>query len=193
MNDSNDDILPTPQLRILQMNAGVLVMCVLVFLACYLYEVFVRNGGLGQAPAQGLPLSLIAVGVTAVGATLSILIPGIMTRTALKQIVAGTWQLPRGAKPDKFTTVGAKLLALRRTTLIVELALLEGPAFFGCFAYGLQGEVLALGAAGVAILLMLMRFPTDGHVRAWLERQAEALAALEQEKDLAMKSQESLG
>ena len=45
----------------------------------------------------------------------------------------------------------------------------------------IQGQVLALIAAAVGLLLMRTRFPTPGRIRAWLDEQANRLAQLRQE------------
>src|SRR5207237_8078997 len=109
--------------------------------------------------------------------------PGLSTRSALRQILAGTW-LP--GNQAAFATGGAKLMGLRMATLIVGLAMLEGTAFFGCIAYLLEAHPLALAVVGVAVVLMLCKFPTEARGRAWLERQADRLNELRQQQDAAV-------
>jgi hypothetical protein len=75
-----------------------------------------------------------------------------------------------------------------RTELIEQagwLALLNSSAFFGCIAYLLEAQPLALAVVGVTVVLMLCKFPTQERVRAWLERQAEVLSELRQQQDSA--------
>ena len=62
--------------------------------------------------------------------------------------------------------------------MIVGLALLEGSAFMALLAYLLEGQTWVLGLAAGVLALMAVRFPTRASVLAWLERQADALAAL---------------
>jgi hypothetical protein len=64
--------------------------------------------------------------------------------------------------------------------MIVGLALLEGTAFLGILAYLIEAQPLALGVTGIAILCMLLKFPTRSRVQAWLERQTEQLTELRQ-------------
>jgi hypothetical protein len=180
------DVDLTPRrVRVLQIVAGTLLLGVVGFLAVALFIVLVQGGGQGLAPPQGLPLlSLVAVVMLAAEAPLAFIVPGMMTRSALRQIVAGTWKLPPGQDATLFATAGAKLMGVRQASLIAGLALLEGAAFTGCIAYLLEAQVLALGVVGVAILLMLCQFPTEGRVRAWLERQAQALTELRLQRDV---------
>ena len=110
---------------------------------------------------------------------LTVVLPAALTRAAVRQIATGSWQ-PPAARPGSFATDIGKLLAVRLNTLIVAMALLEGAAFFACIAYLLEGQAVALVAVGVALALMLVRFPTEARVRAWLEQQAERLAQLRQ-------------
>jgi hypothetical protein len=57
---------------------------------------------------------------------------------------------------------------------IIGLALLEGAAFFADVAYMQEGQPLALGVAGAAVMLILLRFPTESRLRGWLELQGQA-------------------
>jgi hypothetical protein len=65
-----------------------------------------------------------------------------------------------------------------QTTAIVGLAPLEVAAFLGVVAFLLEGQPVALGVPGLAIVLMLIKFPTRGQVQAWLDRQRERLEAM---------------
>ncbi len=71
---------------------------------------------------------------------------------------------------------------MRQTTLIVGLAPLEGTAFLGCIAYLIEANPLALAVVGVAVCLMLYKFPTEGRVRTWLEQQAAVLNGMREEQ-----------
>jgi hypothetical protein len=177
----------TPQ-RLLPMRiiAGAMLLGVLVFLGIALYMVLGQRDGRALAPPGEVPiLSLVAVAMLATSAPLAFLLPAKLTRSALGQILGGTWRTPPGADPQAFAAGGAKLLAVRQTTLIVGLALLEGTALVGCIAYLLEANPLALGVVGVALVLMLYQFPTEGRVRAWLEHQAAALSELREQRHMA--------
>jgi len=128
----------------------------------------------GPLPIQ----AIVAVAMLVICGSLAFVIPSIQTHSALQRIAADSWQIPPGTDPKAFATDDAKLLAVRQVTLLIGLALLEGVAFMGCIAYLLEGQTLALGVIGVAVALMLCKFPTENRVRAWLERQIEALEEL---------------
>lgn len=183
---SPDEDLPPQRLRVMQLVASALLLGVVTFLTVALIIVLTQTKGSGLAPAGDLPMiSVVAVVFLAVEAPLAFLVPGFLTRSAVRQIASGTWRLPPGADPAALGTDAAKLLAVRQTTLLVGLALLEGAAFFGCIAFLLEARPFALGVVLVPILLMLVKFPTEGRVRAWLERQAGQLAELRQQGDVA--------
>jgi putative oligomerization/nucleic acid binding protein len=176
--DPDRDLTPQ-RLRVMQIIAFGLLNGLVIFLAISLFIVLVVNNGQGLAPPQGLPVvSLVAGVMLAVCGPLSVLISSVLTQAGLRQILAGAWQVPQGTDPAQYLTTGSRLILLRQTTMIIGLALLEGPAFTGCIAYLLEGQVAVLVVPGVVILLMLLRFPTERWVRVWLEHQAEVLAEL---------------
>jgi hypothetical protein len=179
MSNMPDTVSPQ-NLRTMQIIAGALLAGVCTFLVIVLYLVLVQNNGQGTAPPPGLPMvSLIAVAVTALCAALSFLLPRITTRAALRQMAEGTWKPPQGST-QAYDTAQSKLLAVRQTTLIIGLAPLEGAAFMGCMAYLLEAQPYVLVVIGAAILLMLLNFPTESRVLAWLDRQADQLAEMAQ-------------
>jgi hypothetical protein len=176
------DAVTRPRLRSMQIIAGALLIGVTTFLAIVLYLVLVQNGGRGNLPPNNLPIvTFIAAAMIATLGPMSFFVPGIMTQSVLPKIVTGRLT-PAGGNPAAFATDGAKLMALYQTTMIVGYALVEGAAFMGCVAYLLDGHWLALGVVAVAVALMLARFPTEGRVRSWVERQTEALSRLRQEQ-----------
>jgi hypothetical protein len=170
-----DDALLRPRLLVLRIIAGALLAGVTMFLAIVLYLVLVQNQGQPLNPPPPVPiLSLMAVGMLVITAPLSFVVPGFLTRSAVRRIAAGTWRPAPGAPPPASDAQG--LISVFQSVLIVGLALLEGTAFFGCIAYLWEGNALALGVVAVALLLMLWRFPTESGVRAWLAAQAEQVA-----------------
>jgi MFS family permease len=172
----------------MQIIAIALLLGLAIFLGIVLYLVLVQNQGHGNAPPRDVPInSLMAVVMLIVTAPLAFIIPRLLTRLALRRIAAGTWRISEGVPPTVYARDGDKfkLMIVRQTTLIVGLALLEGSAFFGCTAYLLEAQPLALGVVGVAVVLMLCKFPTYVRVRAWLDRQADALSELRQQQDSA--------
>ena len=164
----------------MQIIAGAMIMGVLALLAIVLF--LVHTNGQGKAPPADLPLILIiAAGFFIMAAALAYFIPAAQTRVLLRKIVSGTWQVPSGEDPSNYKTDAAKLLTVRQTTLLLTLALLEGAGFFCCIAYLLEAQTFLLGVILLAIVLLLLQFPTANRVRAWLEQQSERLAELRQQ------------
>jgi hypothetical protein len=181
-----DEILPQGRLRVMQIIAGALFLGVVTFLAIVLIIVSGQPNGAGIAPAGSVPIiSIVAVLLLIVQVPLAFHVPAFLTRSALRRIAAGTWQLPPGANAASFQTDTSKLLAVRQTSMIIGLALLEGVSFFGCIAYLMEAQPFALGVVVLAVMLMLVNSPTEGRVRAWLERQADQLAELREQRDVA--------
>ncbi len=175
MNDADEMVIPQ-QLRLMQIIAAALLTGCIVFLAICLYLVS-NNQGQGMAGARDrFAVSLMAALMLAACAPLAFILPRFIMLAHLRRIAAGTWQAPRGAKPEQFATFPAKLMAVGLTTMLIGLAMLEGPVFLGCIAYLLEGQALALAVVGVGIFLMLVKFPTKNRVRDWLVRQTDRLA-----------------
>jgi hypothetical protein len=179
--DTDDPELKN-RVRTLQIVAGTLLAGIGFFLAV-VFLLRSQSAAAGQARVNDTPIiTFVAVGFLILQAPLVFVVPGIIQRTALRQIAVGVWRSPPRTDPSAFTGDTAKLLAVRNTTLIIALAMCEGVAFFSCLAYLIEGHPLALGVLGVAVFLMLLHFPTAGRVQAWLDQQTERLALLRQEK-----------
>lgn len=178
-----EDLLPPQHLRIMQIIASTLFGSVAAFLVVVLFIVLVQNNGQGIGAPAGLPMvSLVAAVLFVVNLFLAFLLPGVQTRAALRQVASGAWRLPVPANPNDYGTDTAKLLAVRQTTLIVALAMLEGTALLGCIAFLLEAQMWVLGIIIVTLLLMLVNFPTEARVSAWLQEQTDRLAELRQQQ-----------
>jgi hypothetical protein len=178
MSDA-EEILPERLLRTMQIIAGVMLFGVFAFLGVAVALALTQNGGQGIGQADGLPIiSILALLLLVVNIPIAFFIPGILVMKGLRQIAAGTWRPPPGANPADYTGDTAKLLTLGLTSLIVGYAPLEGAALFGCIAFMLEANFIALVAVAIGAGLMAMTFPTESRVRAWLQRQAEKLAQL---------------
>jgi hypothetical protein len=147
--------------------------------ACFL--VYIEREGEPVRPIEGLPvLTLVAVGGLAAGVVASLAVPGLVFSNAQRQIVAGTWTAPPGVDPNSdlgklLRSDSVRLLGARQSELIVGLALLEGPALLALVAFLQEARPYALVLAAVAVILMLLRFPS---VRARLEQDLERLKSL---------------
>lgn len=185
MNDS-DDIWLAKRIRVLQIIAGALVMGLVTFLGIVLFMVQVQNKGVGLARPGGLPLiSLIAVAYSALAVLLAIVIPRVLVQSGLRRIAAGAWKPPQDANAADYPDDASKLLAIRQTSIIIGLAILEGSALFACIAYLLEGQSWVLAAAVLIVLLMLASFPTQERLRSWLTAQADQLDELRRQGDAA--------
>jgi hypothetical protein len=172
-----DDFLG-PRLRVMQIIAATILLGAVAFAVIALSVVWGQNGGRGLAPPAGLPiLSVVAAFVLATNGLLAAFFPRVVTRAVVRRIAASLdW--PPGKDAEFYAEAAAQLLASRQTTMIIALALLEGAAFLGGFAYLLEAQPLALGVVGAAVFLMLLHYPTRDRVRAWIERQADRVRAL---------------
>jgi hypothetical protein len=178
-----DDPLPAAKLRTMQILAAALLMGVMIFLFVVLYMVLVQNQGQPLGPPQDLPIvSLIAAVILVLNAPLVFVMPQILTQSSVKQIAAGTWKAPQGVSGASFNTDADKLLAVKQRTLLISLALIEGAAFCALIGFLLEGQYLALGVVGLAVVLMLALFPTEGRVRSWLDQQLQRVADLRAER-----------
>lgn len=156
-----------------------LVMGVVAFLGIACYMVFIERGGQGTGPQDAPPiLTLVGAAMLVPFGIMSFFLPGIMVNSSLGKIAAGTWQPPDGRPNPEYDRDEVKLLIARQTGLIIGLAMLEGPAFVVTIAFLLEGRVYALPLVAVAIILLLVRFPTEGSVRVWLQEQLDKINAM---------------
>jgi hypothetical protein len=170
----------------MQIVAGAILLGIATFFAIILFIVPGQRNGQGVAAPLGPPLmSILLVALLSVNVPLAFLIPGMQIRAALKRIATGTWRPPTPANPSAYSTDAAKLLAVRQTAMIINLAFLEGTAFFGCIAYLLEGQTFVLAVVVLVMALMVLIFPTQSRIRVWLEQQTDRLAELRQQAGFA--------
>lgn len=177
MSDFGDVEQLRPRLRVMQIVCLALILGALIFLGIALFMVLTER----LNPRAGLPfVSLMGLALLVVDGPLAIILPGVMARSAVKKIAAGTSTPPVEGSADDLAGDDMKLLAVRQTTLIVGLALWEALAYMSGIAYMLEGQSFVLAIAGVAILFMLGSFPTMRSVRVWLERQRPLIEEIRQ-------------
>jgi len=168
-----------PKLRGAQIIASTLVSGVVMILAASIAYVNLWNNELGLMRLAPWPIVTVFVIVSLVLiAPFAYIVPSAMTRTALRQMAAGTWRPPTGDDASSRKTDASKLITVRLSTMLVSLALLEGIAILGCLAYVLEAQPLALIAVIVPVLLMLKDFPTQSRFQVWFDRQSEQLAEM---------------
>jgi hypothetical protein len=166
----------------MQLIATALPAAAIVFAGVVLLVVSNREGK--HTLAYGLPwLTWGGLGSLVVQSVQLSFYPAYQERSSLRQIAAGTWTPAKGLLGGDSDT--AKLLAVRQQVLLLGLAGLEGTAFFGCIAYFVEAQPLALAAIAAAVALMLAHFPTEGRLRYWLDRRQQELIGLLQGSDLS--------
>jgi hypothetical protein len=186
-----DQVVTPLRMRTMQTIASALLIGVIGFLGFVLYFAQVVNNGKPLAPPQNMPMiSFIAVAMFCMCVPLSFIIPSVQIRSALWRILQGRWSVPLDPEVDpavraqirmSYATAGDKLMLVRQTTMIVAFALLEGSAVMACLSYLLEGQPFVLAIVGADVFFMLCKFPTEGRIRAWLERQAVLLGEMRQE------------
>jgi hypothetical protein len=109
-------------------------------------------------------LSLVAVAVAAVGLAGSIVLPTRFWRATAEKWAAG---IPLPGNPTESTV--SRLAGVYAGSLILGLALAEGPAILGVVFFLLEGHWLALLPLGLGVLAMIWKFPSEAALRDWVE------------------------
>jgi hypothetical protein len=125
---------------------------------------------LGQGQPPGLPLlAYMAAGFSAIALILSLIVPEIATRQALRQQGGAEAQL---SDNDFFAAL--------QTRVILRSAILDGAAFFDCVAY-INTRLWWVLAIVLALLgVMALFFPTPGRFDNWVRLQRELRSLDEQ-------------
>ncbi|MDB5351877.1 MAG: hypothetical protein JWN86_3124 [Planctomycetota bacterium] len=170
MSYSSDDqpVEPIGLVRTSQIIAGSLVAGVCMFLTV----TFVMRSPKAFAPAPWdiMPpqamITLLGLVMAAMMIVLSFVIPRQIVATSRRSLIT-----TKPADLDKSDVTGNGLFGVYQTQMIIGLAMLEGAAFFNVIAFLIEGHIPSLMAAGVLVLIMLSRFPTQGNIAAWVEDQ----------------------
>jgi hypothetical protein len=145
-----------------------------------------RNRGLAWPPTP--VAGYLAFAVSAVVLTMWYFLPVLRTRRQVRKIARGTWTAPTyqgmqlgtehpGPISTAYPTDAHKLLAAFMQANLQVWVILFWVATVALVIYT-QGQLLALGVAGLALLLGLLRFPTRGRLSRWLEEQRGRLSDL---------------
>lgn len=163
-----DDPQFSPRLRVIQIIAIGLMAGVLTFLTVILAL------PAGQAGQGGDFFNMLSVLFMAVCLPVSFLAPRYMARLAVTQVSRDP-QLRRASDDESVRLAEAfALMARYQASVVISYAFLEGPAFFGLFAYMQFQELPGLIVAGVCVAGMVLQFPTRYKVVRWVEnRQLE--------------------
>jgi hypothetical protein len=167
-----DDYVPANLLRPMQIIAGAQIAGLLFFLAFALFQVFQKTGGDLTVPMQGLPpLTMLGLGMFAVCGVLAFVLPNIIASRMLRELAAKNL----GTSTADLSKKTSGLIPIRQSTMIIGLALLEGTGFLNCIAYMIEASILALVVVLMTLLLMIVKFPTEGRVRNWIQERAGQL------------------
>ena len=181
MSMNPDSISIRGPLRTMQIILLALMTGVIVYAAYTLVQGPVQRGPqLGQ---DSLPIiSIVAAAMFVTNTVLSFILPGIIVQGALTALLRdSTIDI---TSDEDAVEVQMRLLQARQIGMIVAAALLEAPAFTATLAYQFEGQTWVLGVVAGALLLMLIQFPGEGRLRAWLDMQRERLRGLRQQAQL---------
>lgn len=152
--------------------AGTQIAGALLVLGVALWLVESEGKGLAQPAEGGLPfVTLAALVFLVIDGALVVFLPAALMRQGVRRIAGSATDSPRPS--DHGDT--HQLIALKTSTMIIGMAMLEGVSFFGSIAYLLEARPLALVVSVVPILGLLYLFPTQERVTAWLAEQRRAL------------------
>jgi hypothetical protein len=164
---SADDEIQQP-LRTMQIIAVALPAGVVFFLAVVGFLVM-RDGPAPNRAGQLPIVTIIAFVMLAADTAMALIAPRQMIAAGLERIAQ-----------SRISSDVKQLLALRQTSLIVTLALFEGPAFVGCVALLIERELYATAVPILALVGMFLNFPTETSVHTWLARYRQQVLDLRQ-------------
>lgn len=165
-------------LRVMQIIAVALIIgpCVFAFVVAMLPL---------EAEQQSQLIALIAAAFGAATIVLRTVIPPIVAGSQRRQRITPLFQGASGGDiggdPERQSareTAERSLYQVYQSKMIVEMALLEGAAFFNVIAYMIEEHWWSLVVAGALVVFMAGTFPTRGRVQAWVQDQL-SLAELE--------------
>jgi hypothetical protein len=88
---------------------------------------------------------------------------GAVRRSLLSELRARRSELRQDGDPARL------VVEAYRRFVVIGGGLIEGPGFLALMTYLVTGKVVALGAAGLAVLLLAMHFPSSAKVRRLAE------------------------
>jgi hypothetical protein len=165
---------PARLVRVLQIIVGTIAGGALAFAAV---AAVLRSSGEWPSAREPL-LAPLAVGLAAVAIVMWQLLPRSVAARGRRQIAAGGPPPPaRGWLAELTGSEEGRLLLLYQSCTILGAAMLEGAALFACVAHLLEDApgVLGLGVA-LALLILLVEFPTRGRAARWVAAQQRLLA-----------------
>ena len=143
-----------PQIKVLQIICGALILGVLLFLG-------VISLALKKPINQGFDLmTLLGIGFAVLAASAAFVVPVFNRKQAVVQLAR------EEVEPD---TLLSRVFMVFQTSKIIWAALLEGPAFFNTLAWMMESSVVSLGVLAVLLSFMAIGFPSEGRTIIRLE------------------------
>lgn len=164
-------------IRVLQVIVGALAGSCVAIGATAVIALSIRDGG---PPVEGPQvLTYIALGGVIVAFALAALVTQAIAASARKRLISG--QRPRPHPQRRIPWQHADFLAqfgdqahlggIYFTKTIVAAAILEGAAYLGLGAFYVTRNPLAVAATVVAVIGILLLFPTVSRCESWIEQQ----------------------
>lgn len=123
-----------------------------------------------KEPAEGaLPLTWILIGFGAAEVVMILVMRTVLLANARRNIAAGTWQAPGGASPYAAAGDAGMFFHAWFTATIVTAAGMEAAALMSLVAYLIEGQPVALLAAGVFGILLAFQMPSRGRLDQYLQ------------------------
>jgi hypothetical protein len=168
---SGPDLSPTPDARLRTMRIVLGALCVGVV---SMAAVMVWQRQAAPLPPPELPVvTFVALGFAAFMAVFSVAIPLFLQAAWRRQLRRQEGPPPTGATPALSSEEA--WWARYQSRLILQAALLEGPAFFQLIAYRVEGLPVSLGVAAGLLICLLMLFPTRAGVERWVAAQRDLM------------------
>ncbi len=141
-----------PKMRTAIRTMQIIIACLSIGLGTFLCStIYLR---FGKDPGDDMVMPWAAVGLLGVMLLIRMVLRAVTMGRALDRYKAGEErEFRRGFQ----------------NALIIQAALVEGPGFFGCVAYLLSGQWIALAVAVASLLALLVLIPTEASVNRLLE------------------------
>lgn len=146
----------------------IIVFALAAGLAIYLGYVLTTEPGDARQPIKLWLYMAIFAGV-ALAARL--VVPGVMFRSARRQIALGTWQPNPQNDAAMPKTDEGQLMAAFQAKTIMAVALLQGAGFANVYAYSAERQPASLAISLVLLLMIIAHFPLRFWLDGWLDAQ----------------------
>ena len=137
--------------------------------------IFMQQSGGEPVNWELEPMAMLVVGFAAAGLIASFVVPHVH----LTQRTRDAAQFLSNQSQDRIDSARAldselepkeqEMLSEYQTSLILGLALLEGPLILGAVFFLTSGNLLCVAPALILVMAMLTKFPTVGRVSEWLQ------------------------